>query len=44
MVKRTHGYRFKARRLLSKAPRERGRPGSSGGSSPGTIGLGINLS
>ena len=27
MVKRTHGYRFKTRRLLSKAPRERGRPG-----------------
>ena len=27
MVKRTHGYRFKCRKLLSKTPRERGRPG-----------------
>ena len=27
MVARTHGYRFKSRRLLSKAPREKGRPG-----------------
>lgn len=27
MVKRTHGYRFKTRRLLAKGPRERGRPG-----------------
>jgi len=27
MVKRTHGYRFKCRKLLSKSPRERGRPG-----------------
>lgn len=27
MVKRTHGYRFKSRRLLTKGPRERGRPG-----------------
>ncbi len=27
MVKRTHGYRFKSRKLLVKSPRERGRPG-----------------
>ncbi|NPA23733.1 MAG: 50S ribosomal protein L21e [Crenarchaeota archaeon] len=27
MVKRTHGYRFKCRKLLSKSPREKGRPG-----------------
>ncbi|GEM_PF-25637 len=27
MVKRTHGYRYKCRKLLSKSPRERGRPG-----------------
>ncbi len=29
MVKRTHGYRYKCRKLLSKTPRERGRPGLS---------------
>ncbi|WP_291998868.1 50S ribosomal protein L21e [Caldivirga sp.] len=27
MVARTHGYRFKSRKLLSKSPREKGRPG-----------------
>lgn len=29
MVKRTHGYRYKSRKLLRKSPRERGRPGLS---------------
>ncbi|AFA38411.1 Ribosomal protein L21E [Pyrobaculum oguniense TE7] len=29
MVKRTHGYRYKSRKLLSKKPRERGVPGLS---------------
>ncbi|RLE55102.1 MAG: 50S ribosomal protein L21e [Thermoprotei archaeon] len=29
MVKRTHGYRAKCRKLLSKPPRERGRSGLS---------------
>lgn len=29
MVKRTHGYRFKSRKLLSKGPRERGMRGLS---------------
>jgi len=29
MVKRTHGYRYKSRRLLRKKPRERGVPGLS---------------
>jgi len=26
---RTHGFRYKSRKLLSKSPRERGRPGLS---------------
>ncbi len=29
MVRRTHGYRYKCRKLLRKHPRERGRPGLS---------------
>ncbi|MFN7105004.1 MAG: 50S ribosomal protein L21e [Pyrobaculum sp.] len=29
MVKRTHGYRYKSRKLLSKTPRERGPRGLS---------------
>ncbi len=29
MVKRTHGYRYKSRKLLSKRPRERGMGGLS---------------
>jgi len=29
MVKRTHGYRYKSRKLLSKTPRERGMSGLS---------------
>jgi len=29
MVKRTHGYRYKSRNMLSKKPRERGMPGLS---------------
>ncbi|MCC6035865.1 MAG: 50S ribosomal protein L21e, partial [Pyrobaculum sp.] len=29
MVKRTHGYRYKSRKLLSKKPRERGMRGLS---------------
>lgn len=29
MVKRTHGYRYKSRKLLRKKPRERGAPGLS---------------
>ena len=29
MVKRTHGYRYKSRKILTKKPRERGMPGLS---------------